>query len=130
MDKLTYKLNVLVSLLLAASLVNAEMRPIEDAELSEYVGQAAVAFDIDQIGTNSYTRVTLGMEADLQMNINNVELGNYAITYKISGMLTDVKSLITVRSNLNRSVAKPSAFAFATYFFCSSGVVCTGACTA
>jgi small-conductance mechanosensitive channel len=33
-----------------------------------------------------------------------IELGNYAITYKISGMLTDVKSLITVRSNLNRFV--------------------------
>lgn len=67
-----------MTLLLTTSLVNAEMRPIEDDELSEYVGQAAVAFDIDQIGTNSYTRVTLGMEADLQMNINNVELGNYA----------------------------------------------------
>jgi small conductance mechanosensitive channel len=34
-----------------------------------------------------------------------VELGNYAITYKISGMLTDVKSLLTARSNLRRKVA-------------------------
>ncbi len=64
--------------MLTTSLVAAEMRPIDDEELSEYVGQAAVAFDIDQIGTNSYTRVTLGLEADLQMNINNVELGNYS----------------------------------------------------
>lgn len=80
MSKHIHKLNVLVTLLLTTSLVYAEMRPIEDEELSEYVGQAAVAFDIDQIGTNSYTRVTLGMEADLQMNINNVELGNYAKT--------------------------------------------------
>lgn len=77
MGKHIHKLNVLVTLLLTTSLVCAEMRPIGDEELSEYVGQAAVAFDIDQIGTNSYTRVTLGMEADLQMNINNVELGNY-----------------------------------------------------
>lgn len=77
MDKHIHKLNVLVTLLLATSFVCAEMRPIEDEELSEYVGQAAVAFDVDQFGTNSYTRVTLGMEADLQMNINNVELGNY-----------------------------------------------------
>lgn len=80
MSKHIHKLNVLVTLLLTTSLVCAEMRPIADEELSEYVGQAAVAFDIDQIGTNSYTRVTLGMEADLQMNINNVELGNYAKT--------------------------------------------------
>lgn len=80
MNKHIHKLNVLVTLLLTTSLVCAEMRPIDDEELSEYVGQAAVAFDIDQIGTNSYTRVTLGMEADLQMNINNVELGNYTKT--------------------------------------------------
>jgi hypothetical protein len=77
MDKYINKLNVLVTLLFTTSFLSAEMRPIDDEELSEYVGQAAVAFDVDQIGTNSYTRVTLGMEADLQMNINNVELGNY-----------------------------------------------------
>lgn len=78
MEKCINKLNVIVTLMLTTSLVAAEMRPIDDEELSEYVGQAAVAFDIDQIGTNSYTRVTLGLEADLQMNINNVELGNYS----------------------------------------------------
>ena len=33
-----------------------------------------------------------------------LELGDYAITYKISGMLTDVKSLLTARSNLCRYV--------------------------
>lgn len=33
-----------------------------------------------------------------------VELGNYAITYRISGLLTEVKSLLTARSNLYRHV--------------------------
>ncbi|MDX1677282.1 mechanosensitive ion channel family protein [Arsukibacterium sp.] len=33
-----------------------------------------------------------------------LELGNYAITYKISGMLTDVKSLLTARSRLRSQV--------------------------
>ncbi|MAD74602.1 MAG: mechanosensitive ion channel protein MscS [Rheinheimera sp.] len=33
-----------------------------------------------------------------------LELGNYAITYKVSGMLTDVKSLLTARSSLRRQV--------------------------
>jgi small-conductance mechanosensitive channel len=33
-----------------------------------------------------------------------MELGNYAITYKASGMLTEVKSLLTARSNLYRCV--------------------------
>ena len=78
MDRHINKLGILVAVMLTSSFASAEMRPIADEELSEYVGQAAVAFDIDQIGTNSYTRVTLGMETDLQMNINNVELGNYS----------------------------------------------------
>lgn len=56
----------------------AELKPIADEELGQYSGQAAVAFDIEQLGNNSYTRVTLGMEAKMQMNIDNVELGNYA----------------------------------------------------
>ncbi|MBU4011010.1 MAG: mechanosensitive ion channel family protein, partial [Proteobacteria bacterium] len=33
-----------------------------------------------------------------------LELGNYSITYKISGLLTDSKSLLTSRSNLSRCV--------------------------
>jgi small-conductance mechanosensitive channel len=33
-----------------------------------------------------------------------LELGNYSITYKVSGKLTDVKSLLTARSNLCRYV--------------------------
>lgn len=64
----------------ATASVSAELKPITDDELSQYSGQAAVAFDIDQLGANSYTRVTLGMEAKVQMNIDNVELGNYAKT--------------------------------------------------
>lgn len=33
-----------------------------------------------------------------------LELGDYSITYKVSGMLEDVKSLLTARSNLRRNV--------------------------
>ncbi|WP_080523613.1 mechanosensitive ion channel family protein [Methyloprofundus sedimenti] len=36
--------------------------------------------------------------------IQILELGNYSITYKVNGMLTDVKSLLTARSNLCRYV--------------------------
>lgn len=32
--------------------------------------------------------------------VHVLELGNYSITYKISGLLTDIKSLLTSRSNL------------------------------
>lgn len=33
-----------------------------------------------------------------------LELGNYSITYRVSGLLSDVKSLLTARSNLCRDV--------------------------
>ena len=69
---------IIISAILFGTCVQAELKPIADEELSEYSGQAAVGFDVSSIGTNSYTRVTLGLEADLQMNISNVELGNYA----------------------------------------------------
>ena len=68
---------MLVALLFCAS-ASAELKPIADEELSQYSGQAAIAFDVNDIGTSSYTRVTLGMEADLQMNIDTLEAGNIA----------------------------------------------------
>ncbi|HEY2784168.1 MAG TPA: mechanosensitive ion channel domain-containing protein [Fimbriiglobus sp.] len=33
-----------------------------------------------------------------------LDLGNYAVTYRVSGFLTDVKNLVTVRSNLCKEV--------------------------
>lgn len=76
MDIHTFKsLWVLVAFLPFSVL--AELRPISDEELSEFSGQAAVAFDVEQLGSNSYTRVTLGMEADVQMNIDTLDAGRY-----------------------------------------------------
>jgi len=61
--------------LVFTTMAQAEMKPISDEELSQYSGQAAVAFDISQIDDVSYTRVTLGMESDLQVNIDTLEAG-------------------------------------------------------
>lgn len=61
-------------------LAAAELKPISDEELGEYSGQAAVAFDVNQLGANSYTRITLGMEADLQMNIDTIDAGRFSRT--------------------------------------------------
>lgn len=78
MDNRLIKLLLSVFAIASTSAAFAELKPISDDELSEYSGQAAVAFDIDQIGSTSYTRVTLGMEADVQMNIDTLEAGRYA----------------------------------------------------
>jgi len=68
---------IVTSFCFFAALSHAELKPIADEELGQYSGQAAIAFDVNQIGSTSYTRVTLGMEADLQMNIDTLEAGNY-----------------------------------------------------
>ncbi len=36
--------------------------------------------------------------------VHVLELGNYAITYRVSGLLVEVKNLLTVRSNLCREI--------------------------
>ncbi|WED67246.1 mechanosensitive ion channel [Synoicihabitans lomoniglobus] len=36
--------------------------------------------------------------------VHITELGNYAVSYRVAGLLTEVKSLLTSRSNLNRHV--------------------------
>ena len=71
------RLIAFVSAFLFVAVAHAELKPIQDEELSQYSGQAAIAFDVSEIGTTSYTRVTLGMEADVQMNISTLEAGRY-----------------------------------------------------
>jgi len=73
--------------------VCAELKPIADEELSQYSGQAAVAFDVTDIGTTSYTRVTLGMEADLQMNIDTLEAGNFSRPGELPGADLNITNL-------------------------------------
>jgi len=78
MENRFFKILAASSLCLYGFTANAELKPLDDEELSQFSGQAAVALDISQIDTVSYTRVTLGLEADLQANINTLELGNYS----------------------------------------------------
>lgn len=59
--------------------VTAELKPIADEDLNQYSGQAAIAVDVNTVGTDSYTKVSLGMEVDVQMNIDTFELGQYDI---------------------------------------------------
>ena len=61
--------------------VSAELKPIDDSGLSEVVGQAYVSIDKnfhpDSSNNTSYTRVNLGMDIDIQSNIEYMELGRY-----------------------------------------------------
>lgn len=69
-----------LSLLVAAS-CHAELKPMSDDFMSNVTGQAYVAIDKDyhpDAAQNiSYTRINLGMDIDIQSNIDTLELGRY-----------------------------------------------------
>ncbi|MBW0149277.1 DUF6160 family protein [Marinobacter arenosus] len=59
----------------------AELRPISDQQMSEVTGQAFVSVDRqyhpDANDTTAYTRVNLGMDIDIQTNVDILEMGRY-----------------------------------------------------
>ncbi|UZE95852.1 hypothetical protein [Alkalimarinus alittae] len=63
--------------------VNAEadLKPIGDSELANVVGQAYISIDKsyhpDTSNSTSYTRINLGMDIEIQSNIDYLELGRY-----------------------------------------------------
>jgi hypothetical protein len=71
----------LAAALLVTTPVVADLQPISDYDLSEVTGQAFVSVDRqyhpDETDSTSYTRVNLGMEIDIQTNIDKMELGRY-----------------------------------------------------
>jgi hypothetical protein len=71
----------LLLLPLLASGANAELRPISDQQMSEVTGQAFVSVDRqyhpDANDNTAYTRVNLGMDIDIQTNVDVLELGRY-----------------------------------------------------
>lgn len=59
--------------------VSADLNPIADEHLSEVVGQAFISIDRDYHpdASTAYTRINLGMDIEVQTNIDTLELGRY-----------------------------------------------------
>src|SRR5690554_5781357 len=61
--------------------VNAELSPITDHAMSEVTGQAFVSVDRqyhpDTNDSTAYTRVNLGMDIEVQTNVDVIEMGRY-----------------------------------------------------
>ncbi|ROT99228.1 hypothetical protein EB809_11335 [Marinobacter sp. R17] len=62
--------------LMLSSVVQAELKPISDSEMEQVTGQAMMAVDIDGTPEHRYTRVTMGLDAEIQTNIDTVALGD------------------------------------------------------
>lgn len=71
----------LLLLSLVTSGVQADLRPISDEQMSEVTGQAFVSVDRqyhpDANDNTAYTRVNLGMDIEIQTNVDVLELGRY-----------------------------------------------------
>ncbi|HTN33015.1 MAG TPA: hypothetical protein VL091_03335 [Marinobacter sp.] len=61
--------------------VNADLSPISDQQMSEVTGQAFVSVDRqyhpDASNNTAYTRVNLGMDIEIQTNVDVLEMGRY-----------------------------------------------------
>ena len=53
----------------------AELEPISDQEMGQVQGQAMFSIDRTGQGTEQYTRVTMGMDVEVQTNVDTVALG-------------------------------------------------------
>lgn len=72
--------------LVGASLgVHAELEPVSDETLRNVVGQAMIAADVRETAAGDFTRITLGMDAELQTNFTNVTLGQIDQTGEPTG---------------------------------------------
>ncbi len=71
----------MVAMMSAAHGVNAGLEEISDTAMSEITGQAFISIDRqyhpDADNATSYTRVNLGMDVEIQTNIDTLELGRY-----------------------------------------------------
>ena len=72
-----------------SSAAHADLQPISDTELSEVTGQAFVSIDRqyhpDPNENTSYTRVNLGMDIEIQTNVDVLEMGRYERTGEKQG---------------------------------------------
>ena len=66
---------------LAAGSVQAGLQPLSDEEMASVTGQAFVTVDRqyhpNASNNTSYTRINLGMDIELQTNVDTLELGRY-----------------------------------------------------
>ncbi len=76
------QLAVFLALIIFSLTTNAELKSINDSELSEITGQASISIDKNtyaSAGNNiSYTRINLGMSIETQLAMDKLEVGTYA----------------------------------------------------
>ena len=62
-------------LIAASSVAYAEMEPMSDQEMGDVTGQSMLGLDVAQTDEADFTRYTVGLEADFQMNMEKLAVG-------------------------------------------------------
>ncbi len=62
-------------LIAATSAAQAEMEPMSDQEMGKVTGQSMLGLDVAQTSEADFTRYTVGLEADFQMNMEELAVG-------------------------------------------------------
>lgn len=80
---------LLLLCLTMAPIARAHLKPLNDSQLSNVTGQAFVTIDRqynpDPNSHLSYTRINLGMNVDIQTNVQKLDLGHYNRTSEVAG---------------------------------------------
>lgn len=71
------KLMLSVLLMLGVPTALADLTPMSDSQLSDATGQAFLQIDRTSQGSTDFTKFTFGMDVDVSLNADLVELGNY-----------------------------------------------------
>lgn len=67
-----------LALIAATSATYAEMEPMSDQEMGKVTGQSMLGLDVAQTSEADFTRYTVGLEADFQMNMEELAVGEDA----------------------------------------------------
>ncbi|MFE8073206.1 hypothetical protein QQM79_19260 [Marinobacteraceae bacterium S3BR75-40.1] len=84
-----------IALGLTAAYAHADLKPISDQAMGNITGQAMFAYDVRENAEGDFTRITMGMDAEVQTNVQTVALGELADSAEPTGadLLVDHLSL-------------------------------------
>lgn len=80
--------------------------PVKTVRASGTIVSTALSlgYDVHHVQAEALLQTAAGSVGLTEPFVTVTELGDYSVTYRVAGLLTEVKSLITTRSNLNRAV--------------------------
>lgn len=80
--------------IIASKGVHAQLKALEDSEMSRVSGQGVVAFDVVEVaGGASFTKVTMGLNTDIQVNADRAVFGEYELMEGATGSDVNISNI-------------------------------------